>query len=739
MSAASSRWALRSVKVRDLLGFQGEHSFEFGPGLQVFEASNHSGKSALAMAVLWGLTGAIPALDRLNRQSYRLSNKHAGENAKTSVEIVLENAAGRRMEIRRPYVGRTRGTEDPVDLTVDDEELSGAEATARILLELGVGQSSVEGCGVVLQDHRLKLITGKDAEISEVVNDMLGLAVLSEVVPMLESMSTSADQLRKEIEAFMKEGDPLVRWEEGRQRIAKDLQARENRALKAGFDPAALESPRKLAEGEVSTLAAALEADPPKPNAVLRDEIERLRKRLASLRKATPLFADLTALGAQRPPLEAAVKSVRKLVKKWREHDAELAQQAAGGELDLEAVSGIVVDCDRRLAENKARGEEGRGTQELLEVAYAHLLQHPATESCPLCQSRITGIDLGESVRTRIDSKLVSELERLAGEEADLKSKKKRAETRMGEIQGLRKTHNQLLQEAETELERLTEIGHKADWPVDAKGLFESAEARTALNLAIDETVAGLEGRVADLRAQEEKLQGSIEEQEAQVFQPLESRMNRVRDDLIPLLDSVEELERHGSLRDEASRRADELQKILRDAKDTAGRLKRIAGAVSEEESDRATAAIRARLPFVSEFFAKVAGNPDFTGLEIETSMVRNKVTYSLRATSSKMAALGDAVGHVLSEGDLSAAGMALALGLASGDSHRLGFLLLDDPAQGMDPTLQRNFARELARLPNLPQMIILTHQPDFAEALVAEGAERRALGRWEGGRLSSV
>ncbi|MBK7781555.1 MAG: AAA family ATPase [Ardenticatenia bacterium] len=132
-----------------------------------------------------------------------------------------------------------------------------------------------------------------------------------------------------------------------------------------------------------------------------------------------------------------------------------------------------------------------------------------------------------------------------------------------------------------------------------------------------------------------------------------------------------------------------------------------------------------------------MAGNPDFTGLSIDTAMSRNKVNYSLRATSSRMAALGDAVGHVLSEGDMSAAGMALLLGLASGESHQLGFLLLDDPAQGMDPTLQKNFARELAKFPHRSQVIILTHQPDFAGALAEHGAKRTTLGRWAGGRIS--
>jgi hypothetical protein len=241
---------------------------------------------------------------------------------------------------------------------------------------------------------------------------------------------------------------------------------------------------------------------------------------------------------------------------------------------------------------------------------------------------------------------------------------------------------------------------------------------------------------VVELKEQESALQAQITQQEETVFQPLEGRLNRVREDLVPLLEAVRAIEDHGKLRDVAEQRSSELDGILRDARETAGRLKKIAVAVSEVETDRATAAVKARLPVISEFFANVAGNPDFTGLSIETGVSRGKVSYSLRATSSRMAALGDAVGHVLSEGDMSAAGMALLLGLASGESHRLGFLLLDDPAQGMDPTLQKNFARELAKYPHRPQVIILTHQPDFAGALAEHGAARRGMGRWEGGRL---
>jgi len=736
MSNAAPRWTLLSLKLSDLLGFQGDYTLEFGPGLQVLEASNHTGKTSIATGLLWGLTGQIPALPRLDRKSYRLSNKHAGENAQTSVVVRLKDASGRLMEIRRPYAGRTRG-EDSVELTVGDEELTGAEANARILLELGVAQSSLEGCGVVLQDHRLKLITGKDTEISEVINDMLGLEALSEVVPVLETQGTEADHLRKEIETYLSAGNPLVRWQEESSRIENDYKTRENRALASGFDAGALETPDQLAQEELAELAAALKMPAPGKSAKIPAEVERLRKQLGTLRKAMPLVGQLSNLTSLRPPLEAAVKGTRKLAKKWREHGETLNQEAARGDLSLEVLSRTITECDQALVANKAVAGEKHEVQDLLEVAYTHLLQHPALSACPLCEGKVAGAKLIASVRARIDTELVEELERLAGEETALKAKRKNAEKRRGEVQELTATHHHLVQETQTEIEHLSEIGQKVQWAAEEKALFSDGGARTSLATALEETIAKLDGRVSELQGEEDALQSQIEQQEESVFQPLETRLNRVRDALAPLLDVLEALESHGELRDAAEQRTGELDRILRDARDTAGRLKKIAAAVSEAESKRATAAIKARLPMVSEFFASVAGNPDFTGLTIDTSLTRNKVAYNMRATSSRMAALGDAVGHVLSEGDMSAAGMALLLGLASGDSHHLGFLLLDDPAQGMDPTLQRNFARELANLSKRPQVIILTHQPDFADALASHGAERKSLGRWEGGRLS--
>jgi wobble nucleotide-excising tRNase len=114
-------------------------------------------------------------------------------------------------------------------------------------------------------------------------------------------------------------------------------------------------------------------------------------------------------------------------------------------------------------------------------------------------------------------------------------------------------------------------------------------------------------------------------------------------------------------------------------------------------------------------------------------------VTYKIQATSSAIGNLNDTVGHVLSEGDLSAASMALLLGLASGESHHLGFLVLDDPAQGMDETLQANLAAAIVKFGKPKQVVIFTHQQSFAEALKQAGAHHSRIHSWKMGKVQDA
>jgi DNA repair exonuclease SbcCD ATPase subunit len=727
----SGRWLLSSVTVRDLLGFQGERTFEFGSGLQVIEAANHTGKTSLALALLWGLTGEIPKLARITKTSFRLTNKHAGKNAEPAVTIVLQASDGGSLELRRRYVAGRKGADEVPELRLGEEELAGPEADARLLAELGLSPATLEGCGVVLQDHRLKLITGKEGDISGVVNDMLGLEALSDVVPTLADLAREARALHGEVDSYLAGADPVRRWEEKEADLYLAWRQCENAALETGLKAEQLEDAAALTQTELSEVAEALDAKPPRKGVAVPGQVQRLRKALLERRKASPAAQECAALAERHRACAQLAEDCAALAAEWRAHDEALLAEAAAGAVDEAALARAVAQAEGLLKANEAERRSLGEEQQLLSAAYQHLLHHGDAAACPLCRQAIEAGALRDEVKERLDARLVARLDELAAADEEARADQEQSAERLTRIQELRRVHNTLVAETARVAERL----QQEDWPLDAAPLFVEAGPRATLVAGLEQAVEAQQQEAERLQAEEEAARQAAAHEEDELFEPLTKQLNRVMEQLVPLLAAAQAIEAHGALRDQARAQADALHALADEARAFALQLKRIVRAVSEDQEARAAAAVQARLPFVAEFFAKVAGNPDYTGLDIKTSVVRDKVVYRMRATSSRLAALDDAVGHVLSEGDLSAAGMALLLGLASGDSHRLGFLLLDDPAQGMDPTLQENFARELGRMADRPQVIILTHQPDFARALAAQGAETRALGRWEGGR----
>lgn len=272
--------------------------------------------------------------------------------------------------------------------------------------------------------------------------------------------------------------------------------------------------------------------------------------------------------------------------------------------------------------------------------------------------------------------------------------------------------------------------------PVDADDLFLRPDKRTTLLEHLFNVNAGVAKIQEDISALIHQKKDEASRQEEAFFQPAEKQITRVSEKLLPLISAVGSIEAHGKLRDLAASRKSSLEKLRGEAQDMVGHLQKIAKSMAQHEEQTASAAMRSRLPRISDFFKSVAQNTDYDGLDIQTSIARDKVAYKIQATSSAIGNLNDAVGHVLSEGDLSAASMALLLGLASGDAHHLGFLLLDDPAQGMDEALQTNLALAVSKIDKPKQIIILTHQRTFAEALKQVGAQSSRMHSWRLGRV---
>jgi hypothetical protein len=732
--SADYTWQLESVSLCDLLGYQGTQDFKFSSGLQVLEAPNHTGKSSLVLSLLWGLTGELPVLSRVDNRSFRLTNKHAGANATPRIHISLLSSNGSRMEIRRKYI--KGGSTDGLEVSLATLELEGDEAAQRIASELGIKSSTLQGCGVVLQEHRLKLVTGTEPEISDVINDMLGLQALSQVVPCLQKMSGEGERLKKDIAAFLLAADPVARWEGEDRRLRENYRTLENAAVAGGVEPAQLDDPALTAAMELAGVAEELNSEKFVLETAPRSEVVRLRALLSRRRKESGESEQLSEVRKSLTEKKKVAKAMQEQITTWEQQDALILKEQSIGEMDRKTLAAQIADAELVILHCSQSLKTVKGEKELLAIAYNHVLDDDSGDTCPICESQIEIEHLRARLKERIDIALADDMEALAERKKKASALCSSASERLTQLQGLYHSHDRACETLRELCKDLPDAANSLVAQSTSESLFADSGPRLALIEWFAEIAAKVEAASSILRDAEAQLQEKLSDREDQHFNPIDTRINRVLDLIVPLLDSAQQMEKHSAIKESVNQREADLKAVSEKVREFAAQLKKIANAVSEDQKQSASQSIDARLPFISKFFASVACNPDYTGLTVETTVAKEKVAYRIRATSSKMAALTDFVGHVLSEGDLCAAGIALLLGLASGDSHRLGLLVLDDPGQGMDPELQKNFARELAALAHKPQVIVLTHQPDFAALLESEGCARRHMGRWEGGRL---
>ena len=732
MSDGRNRWRLESITIRDMLAFQGEYRREFEPGLQVISASNHTGKTSITMATLWCITGQIPALARLNKSSFRLDNRHVGSNAEPEARLVMTDG-NQSMVINRSYRPRPNLDED-LTVEIGDASYTGADAQEQLFETLGVKTRSIEGCGVVLQDSHLALITGKETDRNQVISDMLGLYNLSRLVPVLVDQSKEVKSFHEEVSQYLDHADPLKKWEERDDQLASELSDLENQAVDAGLTAeGVLEDPDITGHDMIVSVADDLGLKDVPERSTIEEGVVWIRQALGKLRTSSPEATEAAKVDREKRKQGGALSSLKDFRDRFSNLHDDLAVESQGGEMDIEALLAQVTSGDRTLAaNNNTRGELGK-EKELFTVAYSHLLSCPDGEKCPLCETAIDLTKLTLNMKSRIEVSVAEELEQLDRDDELARNKKRDAEERVETLRALKRTLKDLVDDL---VEDLDGLAPALVARLDVGLLFADVQARTDVAGELETVIANQENTVEKLGS---KLEECLERRnlvEEDRYQPAEKSINLVNDRLAPLSEKHAKIKQHGELRDAAVARNTDLGKVNKKAKALTNRLKKIARALAEHEESSATETFNAQLPRISELFNSISGNPDYDGLAVKTSVKLNSVAYKLIASCSDFGNLDEAVGHVLSGGDFSAAAMALLIGLASGEDHRLGFIMLDDPAQGMDPVLQASFAEALGGLDTDRQTIILTHQPEFAEALNKAGAHHSTLGQWQGGRL---
>jgi DNA repair exonuclease SbcCD ATPase subunit len=235
-----------------------------------------------------------------------------------------------------------------------------------------------------------------------------------------------------------------------------------------------------------------------------------------------------------------------------------------------------------------------------------------------------------------------------------------------------------------------------------------------------------------------EQEEGQLEEQSAtwrvETLEPLRETLREVNS-LSQLLDAYNTIDNHAARREEAEVAQAALRNRLDQAKFLKGMLHSMERELTVSQQENASQRIDAALPQINEIFRNVCGNPQYDRLQVDCSIKNGSIVYSFR-TLPEQRALGDVAAGVLSGGNQAVASIAVLMALAAGDTHQFPTLVLDDPCVQMDPATIERWAVAAAEFAQNQQLIVLTHQPDVADHLEANGAFREDLNGWDQGIL---
>ncbi len=115
--------------------------------------------------------------------------------------------------------------------------------------------------------------------------------------------------------------------------------------------------------------------------------------------------------------------------------------------------------------------------------------------------------------------------------------------------------------------------------------------------------------------------------------------------------------------------------------------------------------------------------HPYFDTFKIETEPGQGGyVNYCYQIFKRPAAGDGAEARLVLSDGQMTAAALALFYALAESAYHSFDLLFIDDPTQNLDDKRKESMARAVTQIAKLKQVVISTHDADFEAKLTDAG-----------------
>ncbi|AOY80349.1 AAA family ATPase [Moorena producens JHB] len=703
-------YRLVSVKIKGFRGFPeqaGEREFRFDQACTLIVGAQGGGKSSTLNAIEWCLFGkdvANKSATKIEeRKNWLVKNQSSRE---TSVEVIFEGNE----EILKVYRSdRKRRGNPKFYYQINNGSYQEDETDLRVLL--GLELSDYMSCVYLHQETISALLIQEPKERKNALDRLMGL---TDWRNLLDGIKRAKAQ--EEFKKIDQEFSQIISKIETAKAIKEnDLGLAEEEAIfhDIPLSQLSLNGAKAICQG-VENAVENFAKDygllvPSLPKYQTTDDLEGFvdggKEAIKQLRNAQPDWERQKELLNQQSELNRLKANVETKVMELNQKENEIHQ--------LEAQYGMLPEIlakKNQIEQEELPAKQGslntinnRAGIIIQTLKFLKSVQEDQAQDCPVCSTPINPVQLRQELESwQQDMKL--QLKPIQKEIREL-------ETAVEELQRLIKTLERLQRERLDKDKGLQQAKNAIAVALETE-INDSAHALALLNQAI-----------TDVDQELVRIRTAVE-QSNQRIDSIDQDLENIKR-IITVLRYRQEVDNLFSIQDCPDYK--EVEAAKADLEAFCDRLLTIGEAVQEVLGNSAKEKIDATRAAISSIYRQLAHRSDFPDIEIDPEK------YEVMAVGygeSEVAL------RLLNKGDINCAALSIFLALATSEqlTHNIGFMVLDDPSQNLDPVHKERLAQVLDQVLEKKQLIIATSEDDFVEQLsfkLTKPNKLYRLGQW--------
>ncbi|KPK77003.1 MAG: hypothetical protein AMJ89_03195 [candidate division Zixibacteria bacterium SM23_73] len=694
---------LKTIDIEGFRGFTQKTPIEFDKPIALLFGGNHQGKSSVLNAIEWCLYGdecigeksGIRERVGTGEMAWRVVNDNS-DKAHVKLEIEGEKGA---ITITRTEAKRKGKRGKSIKISLENgTEKEGDEADQELAKLLRVSFRDFAATVYQHQETIHDFVMQKPSEQSDVMDRLLGLSDYRNILDGIKKSNVS--KVQKEL---TEEFDKLqIRVQEAIKIRQEELDDKRGKARDKGLSEEELNENKllELAESsnkDINDFARLLGLTPTPLSSLSNWEntdsfIKDIKNDCNRLWAESPDVIEQSKKQMERSQMVSLKSQYETQYENFKSKEKELEgfEQKNGNrnEIDNKIKKAVqekeAVDKQIKQISPKAKLiEEG--------ISILKSAAPSDTDICPLCGEKVP--NLLEHLQKDWEQKINAQVEELNKQAGEVDEKKT-------DFERLKKEHIRLEQDSQTEKERLKKVIKNISQCLD-KELTDQDDPATILSIEI---------KNIDQRLK--KIEDAIKGKQSSINAILEKMdiMNLLYDILLfkKKLEEINQIQRTDEYQKQEKIRTS-ISNLVKDIEELSKIIKSCMLKEAEQKIDSARSAI-------DYYFRKITSNPAFQTLNI-------KVEEDKR-TGGNFYIFEDQDGKrpipILSQGDLNSLALSIFLGLAktSGDSHPLGFILMDDSSQSLDSQQKARLVEILNELSDIKNIIVSTMDTEMQQLL---------------------